>query len=73
MHESQNGGPLGRKALVSGSGHPRGQGSVSQQFQAREPADQQGRFRGRGLGPRRGGFLFGPFLLERDGGAAMEI
>lgn len=73
VHESQSGGPLGRKALVSGRGHPRGQGSVSQQLQAREPADQQGGLRGRGLGPRRGGLLFGPFLLERDGGAAVEI
>lgn len=46
---------------------------MSQQFEAREPADQQGRLWGRGLGPRRGGFLLGPFLLERDGGAAVEI
>lgn len=45
---------------------------MSQQFQAREPADQQGGLCRRGLGPG-GHFLFGPFLLERDGGAAMEI
>lgn len=55
------------------NGSPGGQGSVSQQFQASKPADQQGRFCGRGLGPRGHGFLFGPFLLEWNGGAAMEI
>lgn len=48
-------------------------GSVSQQFQASQPADQQGRFCGRGLGPGGDGFLFGPFLLEWNRGAAVEI
>lgn len=51
----------------------RTQGSVSQQFQARKPADQQGRFCRRGLGPRGDGFLFGPFLLEWNRGAAVQI
>lgn len=39
---------------------------MSQQLQAREPADQQGRLRG-------GGLLLGPFLRERDGGAAVQV
>ena len=49
------------------------QGSVSQKFQAGKPADQQGRFSGRGPGCRGPSFLFGPFLLERNRGAAVQI
>ena len=60
--------------LVAGEGRVLGmQGSVSQQFQASKPADQQGRFWRRGLGCRGAGFLFGPFLREWNRGAAVEI
>lgn len=47
--------------------------SVGQQSQARKPADQQRPLRGGGLGCCGTGFLFGPLLLEWDGGAAVEI
>lgn len=46
---------------------------MSQEFQASQPADQQGRFWRRGLGGRGAGFLFGPFFRERNRGAAVEI
>lgn len=46
---------------------------MSQEFQASKPADQQRRLRGGGLGRRGDRLLSGPLLLERDGGAAVEI
>lgn len=46
---------------------------MSQQFQASKPADQQGRFCRRRLGRRGDRLLSGPFLLERNRGAAVEI
>lgn len=78
MDENDNRWPSTAEARHLGAGTVRGvsggRGSVSQQFQASQPADQQGRFRRRGrLGPRGHGFLLGPFLLEWDGGAAVEV
>lgn len=64
-------GARGPRHLVAGwAGRA---GSVSQQFEAREPADQQGRLCGRGLGPGGHAFLLGAFVRERDGGAAVQI
>lgn len=56
--------PTENKALGSRSpGGPRERGgSVSQEFQASQPADQQGQFWRRGLGGRGAGFLFWSLL-----------